>query len=46
MTMNRYYKGFVIRKIKNGYEVFLNDLFIRTCKTLKEVKHRIDTQTL
>lgn len=45
--MDRYYKNFIIRKIKNGYEVYLlNGICIRTCKTLKEIIYRIDTQTI
>jgi hypothetical protein len=40
------YKGFGILKVKNGYQVYIKGELIRTCKTLKEVKHRIDTQTI
>ena len=45
--LGKYYKGFIIKKNKNGYDVYLFDnSFIRHCKTLKEIKYRIDTQTI
>ena len=41
------YKGFGIFKVRNNqYEIYYNGIFIRSCKTLKECKDRIDNQTV
>ena len=40
------YKGFAIQRVNRHYEVYLSGNLIRICKTLKECKRRIDTQTI
>lgn len=40
------YKGFGIIKQNRVYEIYIQGIKIRECKTLKEVKERIDNQTI
>lgn len=44
--MEREYKGFGIVKVGNKWQVWSRGYIVRECKTLKECKERIDTQTI
>lgn len=41
-----FYKGFGIRRNGKRFEIVLEGVVMRTCRTLRECKERIDTQTV